>query len=145
MLSRLGDKNYTDVAREARDRGTGGATAGGTPSVHEDEWASRAARMLLGMDEPEVWAGWQPGRRPGWDGTQDRRRWELIQHSPARWTLRFVDADGSVTRSDSGSVEEIAGAIRGTALTGQARRRLLAALAHPNEPGLDSPIAVSVN
>jgi hypothetical protein len=101
--------------------------------------------MLLGMGEPEVWAAWQPGRRPGWAGIQLKRRWELIQHSPARWTLRFVDADGTVTRIDSGPVEVIAAAIRGAAVTGQARRRLLEALERPDEVGLDSPIAISVN
>jgi hypothetical protein len=101
--------------------------------------------MLLCMDEPEVWAVWQAGRRPGWTGTQLRRRWELVQHPPARWTLRFVDAGGTVAWSDSGSVEEIAAAIRGAAMTRQARRRLLEALDRPDEPGLDSPLAISVN
>jgi len=102
--------------------------------------------MLLGMDEePPVWAVWQAGRPAGWAGVQLRRRWELIQHSPVRWTLRFVDAGGSVTWSDSGSVEEIVAAIRGAAMTGQARGRLLEALERPDELGLDSPLAISVN
>jgi hypothetical protein len=101
--------------------------------------------MLVGMDGPEVWAVWQAGSRPGWAGTQLRRRWELIQHSPARWTLRFVDAGGSVTRSVSGPVEEIAAAIGGAAVTGQARRRLLRALERPQELDLDLPLAISVN
>jgi len=101
--------------------------------------------MLPGMDEPEVWAEWQPGRLPGWAGAQLRRRWELSHDSPARWTLRFVDADGRVTWSNSGSAEEIAAAIRRAAMTGQARRRLIDALQRPDELGLGSPIAVSVN
>ena len=98
-----------------------------------------------GVDEPEMWALWRPGRRPAWAGSQSRRRWELVQHSSANWMLRFVDADGSVTQIGSGSAEEIATVIRRAAITGQARRRLLDALARPDELDLDSPIAISVN
>jgi hypothetical protein len=97
--------------------------------------------MLRGIE----WAVWRPGRRPGWAGAQLGRRWELIRHSQATWTLRFVDADGAVSRSRSGPADEIAAAIRGEAITGQARRRLREALERADEIGIGSTTAVAVN
>ena len=97
------------------------------------------------MDQGPVWDIWRRGRRSVWCGTQLRRRWELIQDSPWTWTLRFVGPSGSVTQSDSGSADGIAAAIRRSAITGQARRRLLGALERPDELGPDSRVVVSVN
>ena len=91
------------------------------------------------MEQRRAWGVWRPGR------TSLGRRWELIQDSPSTWTLRFVGADGSVTQSESGPVDRIAAAIRRSAITGQARRRLLGALEHPDELGPDSRIVVTVN
>jgi hypothetical protein len=96
------------------------------------------------MDEPQAWDVWRPGRQPAWSGRQIRR-WELIQDSPSTWTLRFVGADGGVTQSDSGPVERIAAIIRRSAITGQARRRLLGALERPGELGPDSRIVIQAN
>jgi len=61
------------------------------------------------------------------------------------WTLRFVDGDDRVTRSDSGAADEIATVIRRAAITGQARRRLLEALRRPDELGPDSRVVITVS
>jgi len=91
------------------------------------------------MEQRQAWDVWRPGR------TSLRRRWELIQDSPSTWTLRLVGAGGSVTQSESGPVDRIVAAIRRSAITGQARRRLLGALEHPDELGADSRIVITIN
>lgn len=120
------------------------ATNASPPALCEFERPT-ASQYPADVDEPQVWDVWRPSRRSAWSGTQLWRRWELIQDSPSTWTLRFVGADGRVTQSDSGPVDRIAAVIRGSAITGQARRRLLEALERPDELDPDSPIVVSVN
>jgi hypothetical protein len=56
-----------------------------------------------------------------------------------------VDGDDRVTRIDTGSADEIAAVIRGAAITGQARQRLLEALGRSDTPGSDSRTVVTVN
>jgi hypothetical protein len=97
------------------------------------------------MDGRQAWDVWQPSRPPAWSGTTLRRRWELIQDSPSTWTLRFIGAVGSVTQNESGQVDRIAAIVRRSAMTGQARRRLLRALERQDEPGPDLRIVISVN
>jgi hypothetical protein len=100
--------------------------------------------MLLDMGEPDVWPVWRPGLRPGWSGTQFRRRWELVLDPSRTWTLRFVDHDDRVSRSDSGTADEIAAVIRRAVITRQARLRLLEALRHPEELGPRSRVVITV-